>query len=85
MQLVPDLAERVYLLRRGGQIVAAGTPAEVLTQAELLAHLDLEPPALAALFSALARRGIRLPPALSTDAAADTLAQALRRPAPTDA
>ncbi len=85
VQLVPDLADRVYLLRRGGQIVAAGTPAEVLTQTELLAHLDLEPPALAALFSALARRGIQLPPALSTAAAADTLAQALRRAAPTDA
>lgn len=51
------LADRVVVLN-GGQIACEGSPDEVLSQAGLLEHLNLDVPFACALSLALARRGI---------------------------
>jgi len=60
VEFVSELATRVVLLSRG-EVVADGPPDEVLTDEELLKKASLLTPQVAALFSELSRRGIRLP------------------------
>ncbi|MGI6358695.1 MAG: energy-coupling factor ABC transporter ATP-binding protein [Bacillota bacterium] len=52
LDLVPELAERVYVLHHG-HLVLCGTPAEVLSEAEALRAVELEPPCLVRLFAGL--------------------------------
>lgn len=49
LELVPELADRVYVLHHG-HLVFCGTPREVLGEVEALRSVDLEPPHLAQLF-----------------------------------
>ncbi len=58
--LVSALADKVYVLKKGGEIVAKGAPADIFRDVELLKATNLEPPVLAELFQALEARGISL-------------------------
>jgi cobalt/nickel transport system ATP-binding protein len=71
---VPELADYAYVLAPGGQIVLSGTPAEVFSQAGLLAQGNIRPPVLAELFAALRERTPDAPEAaLSVEGAVATL------------
>jgi energy-coupling factor transport system ATP-binding protein len=58
MALVAAYAERVVVLEQG-QVLADGTPAEILQQAALLARASLAPPPVVALAQALQPVGLR--------------------------
>lgn len=71
---VPLLADFAYVLAPGGRIAFTGTPAEVFSEASLLAAGNIKPPVLAELFARLAERsGDRPAPALSIEDAAESL------------
>lgn len=71
---VPEFADYAYVLAPGGAIVFSGTPAEVFSQADLLAAGNIKPPILAELFAALSRAEADAPPpALSVDHAVEAL------------
>ncbi len=58
--LVSALADRVYVLKQGGEIVAQGPPADIFRDVALLKATSLEPPQLAELFQQLEARGLAL-------------------------
>ncbi len=58
--LVSALADKVYVLKRGGEILAQGAPADIFRDVALLKATNLEPPQLAELFQQLESRGIAL-------------------------
>ncbi len=60
VQLVAPLADFVYVLKFGGEIVAHGTPADVFRDVELLRATNIEPPVLAELFQRLEAKGYDL-------------------------
>jgi cobalt/nickel transport system ATP-binding protein len=60
VQMVAPLADRVYVLKSGGEIVAQGSPAEVFQDLELLRATNIEPPVLAELFQRLEAAGFAL-------------------------
>ena len=57
VQLVAPLADKVYVLKKGGEIVAQGAPAEIFQEPDLLRNSNIEPPVLAELFQRLERSG----------------------------
>ena len=73
VQLVSPLADRVYVLKFGGEIVARGTPSEVFQNLELLRTTNIEPPVLADLFQRLEARGHALGRPDSPEEAAERL------------
>lgn len=81
VQLVTPLADRVYLLKRGGEIVARGTPETIFRDVELLKATNLEPPPLAELFQKLEQHGVSLGRPVTVDDALERLLQHLRDPA----
>jgi ABC-type glutathione transport system ATPase component len=60
VQMVAPLADRVYVPKSGGEIVAQGTPGEVFQDLELLRATNIEPPVLAELFQRLEAAGFPL-------------------------
>lgn len=58
--LVSALADKVYVLKKGGEILAQGAPADIFRDVALLKATNLEPPQLAELFQQLESRGIAL-------------------------
>jgi cobalt/nickel transport system ATP-binding protein len=82
---VAAMADRVYVLVGGGEIVAQGPPADIFQNPGLLRRSNIEPPVLAELFQRLEELGVALGrPRTLEDAArviADRVAQA--GPAPT--
>ncbi|MGE5619965.1 MAG: energy-coupling factor ABC transporter ATP-binding protein [Sphingomonadaceae bacterium] len=79
INLIPEFVDTVYLLARGGCLVAKSTPRELFARPELLAQHHLEPPILASLFHELRRRGIQIGTALTPEEAAESLARLLLR------
>ena len=57
VQLVAPLADKVYVLKKGGEIVAQGAPADIFQEPDLLRNSNIEPPVLAELFQRLERAG----------------------------
>src|SRR3989442_1784615 len=57
VNVVPAMADQVFVLLRGGEIVARGTPQEVFSDPGLLRRSNIEPPALSELFQRLADLG----------------------------
>jgi len=86
VQLVAPLADKVYVLKKGGEIVAQGPPAQIFRDIGLLKSTNIEPPVLAELFQKLEAHGIALGrPANSDEAVAllvEHLARARAREAP---
>jgi cobalt/nickel transport system ATP-binding protein len=56
VNLVPEMADEVYVLARGGRIVLHGTPLDVFLRADELRAANIEPPILAQLFERLAKQ-----------------------------
>lgn len=71
---VPLIADVVYLMAAGGEIVGRGSPKEIFTQPEILSRCHIEPPALGALFFELRKYGIALDVSLTVEEAAHTIA-----------
>lgn len=71
---VPLIADTVYLMAMGGEIVGKGSPKEIFTQLELLPKCHIEPPILGALFFELKKYGINLDVSLAVEEAARIIA-----------
>ena len=71
---VPLIADTVYLMAMGGEMVGRGSPKEIFTQLELLSKCHIEPPVLGALFFELRKYGINLDLSLTVEEAACTIA-----------
>lgn len=78
VQLVAPMADKVYLLRKGGEIVSQGSPADVFRDVALLRQSNIEPPVLAELFQRLEEaHGLALGRPASVEEAAARLAELL--------
>ncbi|HEY2953826.1 MAG TPA: energy-coupling factor ABC transporter ATP-binding protein [Candidatus Eisenbacteria bacterium] len=75
VNVVPAMADRVYVLLRGGEIVAQGPPADVFADAALLRRSNIEPPALSELFERLEALGVALGRPMTVEEAARALAE----------
>ena len=71
---VPLIADTVYLMAMGGEIVGRGSPKEIFTQLELLSKCHIAPPVLGALFFELRKYGINLDVSLTVEEAACIIA-----------
>jgi cobalt/nickel transport system ATP-binding protein len=60
VQLVVPLADRVYVLKTGGEIVAQGPPSDLFQDLDLLRSSNIEPPVLAEVFQRLEALGYPL-------------------------
>ncbi|HUK65153.1 MAG TPA: energy-coupling factor ABC transporter ATP-binding protein [Dongiaceae bacterium] len=76
--LVSALADKVYVLKKGGEILAQGPPADIFRDVALLKATTLEPPQLAELFQQLEARGIALGRPGTVEDAARVLIEHLR-------
>jgi cobalt/nickel transport system ATP-binding protein len=82
VQLVAPLADKVYVLKAGGEIVAQGPPEQIFRDVDLLKASNIEPPVLAELFQRLEKQGITLGRPATADDAVRLLAEYLRNGAP---
>ncbi len=74
VDIVPRLADSVYMLVEGGEIVEHGTPRRLFSRADVLARSNIEPPVLAKLFETLRDCGLDVGGSpLTVDEAADRL------------
>jgi cobalt/nickel transport system ATP-binding protein len=81
VNVVPAMADRVYVLVRGGEIVAQGPPHDVFADPALLRRSNIEPPVLAELFERLEALGMPLGRPMTVEEAARVIAGAgARRP-----
>jgi cobalt/nickel transport system ATP-binding protein len=81
VNVVPAMADRVYVLVRGGEIVAQGPPRDVFADPALLRRSNIEPPVLSELFERLESLGIKLGRPMTVEEAARVLAEWSGRPA----
>lgn len=79
LNLVAAFADRVYVLSRGHGVVTAGTPAEILLNAEALRASNIDPPLLTELFLRLRQRGVAIDIPASIDQAVNDLLPLLNR------
>lgn len=79
VDLVPKLADTVYVLAGGGEIVARGTPEEVFRRREILEVSSIEAPALTVLFHRLREDGVDLGSPSDMEDAARRLIAAIRQ------
>jgi len=75
---VSDLADTVYMLIRGGEIVARGYPEEIFSDAERLRASNIEAPAIVELFQKLEEAGLDLGRPTGVDEAARRILERLR-------
>lgn len=72
MSPIFPLADTVYVMKKG-EILARGTPVEILTNRDTLHAAGLETPDLLELFHSLKEKGVDLPPTLCLQEAVDQL------------
>jgi cobalt/nickel transport system ATP-binding protein len=83
VDIVPQLADSVYMLVQGGEIVERGTPRRLFSRADVLARSNIEPPVLARLFETLRDCGLDVGGSpLTVDEAAERLMAWARRTVP---
>jgi cobalt/nickel transport system ATP-binding protein len=75
VNLVPEMADVVYLLQRGGEIVAHGRPRDIFANVELLRRSNLEPPVLSELVARLSGHGLELGHPVTVEEAARAIAE----------
>jgi cobalt/nickel transport system ATP-binding protein len=75
VNVVKAMADVVYVLVGGGEIVAHGTPEQIFRDPELLRSSNIEPPVLAELFARLEEMGVALGRPLSVDEAAKAIVE----------
>jgi cobalt/nickel transport system ATP-binding protein len=73
VNVVPAMADQVYVLLRGGEIVAQGAPRAVFRDPEMLRRSNIEPPVLSELFQRLEAQGVSLGRPLTVEEAARSL------------
>ena len=74
VDIVPQLADSVYMLVQGGGIAERGTPRRLFSRADVLARSNIEPPVLARLFETLRDCGLDVGGSpLTVDEAAERL------------
>ncbi|HVQ24209.1 MAG TPA: energy-coupling factor ABC transporter ATP-binding protein, partial [Planctomycetota bacterium] len=73
VNVVSAMADMVYVLVRGGEIVAHGPPREIFQDPEMLRRSNIEPPVLADLFQRLESAGLPLGRPLTVEEAARSL------------
>ncbi len=74
VNIVPQLADSIYMLVEGGEIVEHGTPRRLFSRGDVLARSNIEPPVLAKLFETLRDCGLDVGGSpLTVDEAADRL------------
>lgn len=78
LNLVAAFADRVYVLARGQGVLAAGTPAEIFSQAGALKASNIDPPLLTELFIKLRERGLDLAIPESMDHAVHDLVRLIK-------
>jgi cobalt/nickel transport system ATP-binding protein len=84
VDIVPQLADSVYMLVQGGEIVEHGTPRRLFSRADVLARSNIEPPVLARLFETLRDCGLDVGGSpLTVNEAAERLVVWARRAVPT--
>ncbi|GIW48278.1 MAG: cobalt ABC transporter ATP-binding protein [Deltaproteobacteria bacterium] len=71
---VPLIADTVYIMAAGGEIVTKGSPKEIFAQLDLLSRSHIEPPVLGSLFFELKKYGIELDISLTVEEAAKIIA-----------
>lgn len=79
VQLVAPLADKVYVLKAGGEIVLQGSAEQVFRNLDVLKASNIEPPVLAELFQKLERAGIALGRPATPDEAVQLLVEWARR------
>lgn len=77
MSPIYPLADTVYVMKEG-EILARGTPMEIISNYDILHAAGLETPDLLELFNYLKERGVDLPPTLSLEEAADVLLKEIK-------
>ena len=86
VDVVPEMADQVYVLLRGGEIVAQGPPSEIFRDPGMLRRSNIQPPVLAELFQKLEEQGASLGRPLAVEEAARMILAALAgRPVPESA
>jgi cobalt/nickel transport system ATP-binding protein len=71
---VPLIADTVYIMAAGGEIVTKGSPKEIFAQLDLLSRNHIEPPVLGSLFFELKKYGVELDISLTVEEAAKVIA-----------
>jgi len=79
VNVVAAMADMVYVLLRGGEIVAQGPPRQIFRDPGVLRRSNIEPPVLAELFERLEELGIAAGRPLTVEEAARSLAGWLAR------
>jgi cobalt/nickel transport system ATP-binding protein len=82
VNVVPELADFVYVLVGGGEIVLRGSPSEIFADPDRLRRSNVEVPVLSELFQRLERAGAGLGHPLTVEEAARTLLEWLARREP---
>ncbi len=83
VDVVPEMADQVYVLLRGGEIVAQGPPSEIFRDPGMLRRSNIQPPVLSELFQRLEDQGAALGRPMTVDDAARMILAALAaRPMP---
>ena len=60
VDVVPHLADSVFMMVAGGKIVQRGTPQRIFSRADLMRRSNVEPPVLMQLFESLRSCGLDL-------------------------
>lgn len=84
VNVVSAMADMVYVLVGGGEIVGHGSPEEIFRNPEMLRNSNIEPPVLSELIQRLAAEGIDLGGPMGMDEAVKALAEKVRRRAPVE-
>lgn len=82
VNVVKAMADVVYVLVGGGEIVAHGSPEQIFRDPEVLRSSNIEPPVLAELFARLEESGVVLGRPLSVDEAAKAIVEWAGRGSP---
>jgi len=77
VDVVPEMADQVYVLLRGGEIVAQGPPSEIFRDPHMLRRSNIQPPVLAELFQRLEEQGAALGRPMAVEEAARMILAAL--------
>ncbi|MEK7823824.1 MAG: hypothetical protein AAB290_02135, partial [Candidatus Eisenbacteria bacterium] len=81
VNVVNAMADVVYVLVGGGEIVAHGSPEQIFRDPAVLRNSNIEPPVLAELFERLEEMGLSLGRPLSVSEAAKAIVEWGERPA----
>ncbi|OGW61422.1 MAG: ABC transporter [Nitrospirae bacterium RBG_16_64_22] len=78
INIVPPMADEVYLLAAGGEIRHRGKPAEIFAEPARLREVNLEAPILTEVFQGLRERGIRVSIPITPSEAIESLLALLK-------